>query len=172
MKAITISRQYGSGGGEVGASLAARLNWRLIDHELVAQVARELGITERTAEARDEYTEGFIARLLSRQSVYQLAPPVEYAAELTPHRTEEHRYQETLRHVVETAADSGQVVIIGRASQVILAAMAERGISWHPGQQVRALDPDRKIALLSGGEDMPYYLFLGVPVHHAPAVVA
>ncbi len=122
MRAITISRQYGSGGGEIGTRLAARLNWRLIDHELVAQVARELGITERTAEAHDEYTEGFIARLLSRQAVYPLTPAVEYAAELTPyHHAEEHRYQETLRHVVETAADSGQVVIIGRASQVILA---------------------------------------------------
>jgi cytidylate kinase len=43
MKAITISRQYGSGGGEIGARLAERLNWHLIDHEIVARVARELG---------------------------------------------------------------------------------------------------------------------------------
>jgi sulfide:quinone oxidoreductase len=59
-----------------------------------------------------------------------------------------------------------------RASQVILAALAERGIGWHPGQLVRALDPDRKVALLSDGGEMPYDLFLGVPVHRAPAVVA
>jgi len=59
-----------------------------------------------------------------------------------------------------------------RASQLILAAFAERGIGWHPGQLVRALDPDRKVALLSGGAEMPYDLFLGVPVHRAPAVVA
>ena len=65
MKAITISRQYGSVGGEVGARLAERLNWHLIDHELVAQVARELGIPEQQAQGRDEYAEGFIARVLS-----------------------------------------------------------------------------------------------------------
>jgi sulfide:quinone oxidoreductase len=59
-----------------------------------------------------------------------------------------------------------------KASQVILAAFAERGIDWHPGQLVRALDPGRKVALLSDGAEMPYDLFLGVPVHHAPAVVA
>ena len=59
-----------------------------------------------------------------------------------------------------------------RASEVILAAFAERGIHWHPGQLVRALDPDRKVALLSGGAEMPYDLFLGIPVHRAPAVVA
>jgi sulfide:quinone oxidoreductase len=58
-----------------------------------------------------------------------------------------------------------------KASEVILAAFAERGIGWHPGLLVRALDPDRKVALLSGGAEMPYDLFLGVPVHRAPAVV-
>ncbi len=59
-----------------------------------------------------------------------------------------------------------------QASEVILAAFAERGIGWHPGQLVRALDPDRKVALLSDGAELPYDLFLGVPVHRAPAVVA
>jgi sulfide:quinone oxidoreductase len=59
-----------------------------------------------------------------------------------------------------------------RASQVLLAAFAERGIGWHPGQLVRALDAGRKVALLSDGAEMPYDLFLGVPVHRAPAVVA
>jgi sulfide:quinone oxidoreductase len=58
-----------------------------------------------------------------------------------------------------------------KASQVILAAFAERGIGWHPGLLVRALEPGRKVALLSDGAEMPYDLFLGVPLHRAPAVV-
>jgi sulfide:quinone oxidoreductase len=58
-----------------------------------------------------------------------------------------------------------------QASQVLLAAFADRGIGWHPGQLVRALDPDRRVALLSDGGEIPYDLFLGVPVHRAPAVV-
>jgi len=66
MKAITISRQYGSGGGEIAARLAERLNWHLIDHELVARVARELGIPEQRAQGRDEYAQGFIARVVSQ----------------------------------------------------------------------------------------------------------
>jgi sulfide:quinone oxidoreductase len=57
------------------------------------------------------------------------------------------------------------------ASQAILSAFADRGIGWHPGQLVRALDPDRRMVLLSEGSEMPYDLFLGVPVHRAPAVV-
>ena len=59
-----------------------------------------------------------------------------------------------------------------QASEVVMAAFAERGIGWHPGLLVRALDPGRQVALLSDGAEMPYDLFLGVPVHRAPTVVA
>jgi sulfide:quinone oxidoreductase len=58
-----------------------------------------------------------------------------------------------------------------QASEAILATFADRGISWHPERLVRALDPDRRAALLSDGTEMPYDLFLGVPAHRAPAVV-
>jgi len=57
------------------------------------------------------------------------------------------------------------------ASEALLAAFAERGIHWHPERSVRALDPDRRVAVLSDGTELPYDLFLGVPVHRAPAVV-
>jgi sulfide:quinone oxidoreductase len=57
------------------------------------------------------------------------------------------------------------------ASEALLVAFAERGIDWHPGQLVRGLDPARQVALLSDADPMPYDLFLGVPVHRAPAVV-
>ncbi len=121
MKAITISRLYGSGGGEVGARLAQRLNWHLIDHEIVARVARELGIPEQKAEAQDEYAKGFIARVVSQfvSTVPTGASPV---VQMVPEdKIDQDRYQETLRRVVETAADTGHAVIIGRASQIFLA---------------------------------------------------
>jgi sulfide:quinone oxidoreductase len=57
------------------------------------------------------------------------------------------------------------------ASEALLGAFAERGIHWHAERLVTELDPARKVALLSGGGEMPYDLFLGVPVHRAPAVV-
>jgi sulfide:quinone oxidoreductase len=57
------------------------------------------------------------------------------------------------------------------ASKALLAAFAERGIGWHPERLVQGLDPSRKVAFLSDGSEMAYDLFLGVPVHRAPAVV-
>ena len=58
-----------------------------------------------------------------------------------------------------------------QASEAILAAFEQRGIGWHPNTLVRALDPARKVAVLSDGGELPYDLFLGVPVHRAPSVV-
>src|SRR5436309_4310534 len=62
MRAITISREYGSGGGEIATRLARHLGWRLIDHEIVERVASELGTSVEEAEAHDERTEGILGR--------------------------------------------------------------------------------------------------------------
>ncbi|WP_238019956.1 FAD-dependent oxidoreductase [Dactylosporangium sp. AC04546] len=58
------------------------------------------------------------------------------------------------------------------ASAAVLAAFEERGIRWYPERLVRSLDAERSVALLSDGSELEYDLFLGVPVHRAPAVVA
>ena len=57
------------------------------------------------------------------------------------------------------------------ASEALLGAFVERGIDWHGERSVHRLDPVRKVAVLSDGTEMPYDLFLGVPVHRAAAVV-
>ncbi|GAA1038265.1 FAD/NAD(P)-binding oxidoreductase [Virgisporangium ochraceum] len=56
------------------------------------------------------------------------------------------------------------------ASAAVLAAFAEHGIEWHPERLVRGLSDGK--ALLSDGGELPYDLFLGVPVHRVPEVVA
>lgn len=57
------------------------------------------------------------------------------------------------------------------ASAVILARFEEFGIEWHPDSVVTGLDPERRMVLRAGHEDMPYDLFLAVPRHLAPDVV-
>jgi sulfide:quinone oxidoreductase len=59
-----------------------------------------------------------------------------------------------------------------QASAAVLGSFAEHGITWIPDRLVRGLDPQRRVALLSDGAELPYDLFLGVPVHRVPAVVA
>ncbi|HXX91206.1 MAG TPA: FAD/NAD(P)-binding oxidoreductase [Acidimicrobiales bacterium] len=57
------------------------------------------------------------------------------------------------------------------ASEALLAAFDERGISWCPDRLVERLDPERKVAQFSDGTELPFDLFLGVPRHKAPDVV-
>ncbi len=57
------------------------------------------------------------------------------------------------------------------ASDALLKAFAERGIAWYPEKLVRSLDPHRRVAALADGAELPFDLFLGVPVHRAPQVV-
>jgi sulfide:quinone oxidoreductase len=57
------------------------------------------------------------------------------------------------------------------ASAALLEAFAQRDIEWHASREVCELDPARKVALLRDGGEMPYDLFLAVPVHRAPSVV-
>ncbi len=58
------------------------------------------------------------------------------------------------------------------ASKALLGAFAERDIRWRPNQLIRELDPVAHLARFADGSEMPYDLFLGVPTHRVPAVVA
>jgi sulfide:quinone oxidoreductase len=51
-------------------------------------------------------------------------------------------------------------------------ALDERGIGYAPRQLVTILDVARREAKLASGESLPYDLFIGVPVHRVPDVVA
>jgi sulfide:quinone oxidoreductase len=56
-------------------------------------------------------------------------------------------------------------------SKAILGAFAERGITFVNDRLVKSLDPGRRVAVLSDGNELPYDLFLGIPVHRVPQVV-
>ncbi len=119
MRAITISREYGSGGGEIGVQLAKRLGWKLVDHEVAEQVARALNITEAEADAHDEHADNLIVRLLTNLS--ESLAPVSVPVQSLPSLITPEEYDEARRKVVEAAVASGHAVIIGRGAQVLLA---------------------------------------------------
>jgi sulfide:quinone oxidoreductase len=58
------------------------------------------------------------------------------------------------------------------ASEALLATFAERGITWVPEAVIKSLDAERRVAVLADGRELPFDLFLGVPKHKAPSVVA
>jgi sulfide:quinone oxidoreductase len=56
-------------------------------------------------------------------------------------------------------------------SRALIAAFAERDITFVPHRRVNALDAVRKAAILDDGTVVPFDLFLGVPKHRAPQMV-
>src|SRR5689334_5225299 len=117
MRVVTISREYGSGGGEIAARLAARLGWELIDHEVVARVAQHLGVSLAAAEAHDERPESRAERVLASLRALEFNLPT---AQDVPPLLEPRDYADALAQVVRGAAAAGNVVIVGRAAQVLL----------------------------------------------------
>ncbi len=98
MAAITISRQLGSRGREVAHLVADRLGYRLVWRDLINQAARQAGAPEVALAAIDEL--GLLG--------------------LRPSRTASEAYCQAVQQVMEELVAEGNVVILGRAGQVIL----------------------------------------------------
>ena len=67
---------------------------------------------------------------------------------------------------------SAPVPITMELSQSILGALGERGIEYVANQHITELDPGAKALRLESGDSIAYDLFVGIPVHRVPEVVA
>lgn len=113
---VTIGRQFGSGGHEIGNLLADRLDIPLYDNNLVRMAAEKLGIREATARAVDETT------LNSFLSGYVLSP-IEYAA--SPNGAEytqplNEQVYELQSEIIRKLAGMGPCIFVGRCADHIL----------------------------------------------------
>jgi sulfide:quinone oxidoreductase len=67
---------------------------------------------------------------------------------------------------------SAPVPVTPEVSQRFLDELAARGIEYMGQNRVVELDPAAEEAVLESGERLPYDLFVGIPIHCVPAVVA
>lgn len=118
MRVITISREYGSGGGEIAQRLATHLGWRLVDHEVVVRLAQDLQISEDEAAEHDEHVEGLLDNFLSH--LQSLDSVVGVGSGVPSTFFDIRSYQSAVQEIVTAAAKAGQVVIVGRGAQVLL----------------------------------------------------
>ena len=70
-KIITISRQYASGGREIGAKLAEELGIPFYDNELITRAAKESGFAEEAFHAAEtKATNSFLYSIAMGMSSY------------------------------------------------------------------------------------------------------
>jgi cytidylate kinase len=100
MNVITVSREYGAGGGEVARRLAEALGWELLDRELLHQAAAVEQVPDAELERLDE-------KALSMADRLRLHPP-------------HQRYMHGLTEAARQAAARGKVVLVGRGTRQLL----------------------------------------------------
>lgn len=106
-RAITISRQYGSGGRELGEKLAGKLGIPFYDKELITMIAKEGNIEPSVLEANDE-----VEPDLDNYSTRLIEP--EYQIAMT------QRIYTAQASVIKSLAEKGACVIVGRCADAIL----------------------------------------------------
>src|SRR5713226_7770762 len=126
MPVITIGRQFGAGGTSVGEMLARELHADLLESRIIDEVAHRLQLPKEEVEAEDEQPGSLLARLLVALGSASTEPliPAEAAAWTPPNASPAFDTRKAVlqitQHVIEEAARSGNVVIVGRGGAYIL----------------------------------------------------
>lgn len=112
---ITISREYGAGGSELGVLLGQSLGWPVLDHELVRQLAARLRCDEGDVVAMDEHAPSFLERLAAVAVV--TAP--ESRLHSGPWKTDPDCVAAAAREVLLEAASSLPVIVVGHGGNCL-----------------------------------------------------
>ncbi|GAB4556859.1 MAG: cytidylate kinase-like family protein [Anaerolineae bacterium] len=98
MATITISRQMGSLGSQIARMLGERLGYRVVWREVINQAAIRAGVPEVALATIDEL------------GLLQLRPTAKAR----------RAYHQAIQQIMDELAAEGNVVIVGRAGQVVL----------------------------------------------------
>jgi cytidylate kinase len=114
---VTIAREYGSGGAEVGRRVAEILGWKLLDKEIIERVAA-MGNVDRTwcAEAVEQSC-GWWERVLNG---FRHGGPEVFVGGIADTGVDRDALQVFTRNVIAEAGKVGNCVIVGRGSQCVL----------------------------------------------------
>jgi len=115
LQLITLSREYGAGGSELGVLLGQMLGWPVVDHELVRQLAARLSCEEGEVVAMDEHAPSFLERLASVATV--TAP--ESRVHSRPWSTDPDCVAAAAREVLLEAAQHPPVIIVGHGGNCL-----------------------------------------------------
>jgi cytidylate kinase len=117
IQVITISREYGSGGGQVAEILGRRLGWRLIDDVLIAEIARSIHASPEAVRSHEETVDRWFHSMV--KALWRGG----YEGAVT--RTESEpldsdRIAGLWNSVIREAAGIGHCVVVGRGGQCLL----------------------------------------------------
>jgi cytidylate kinase len=147
MPVVTVSSQFGAGARQVGRVIADQLVLQYVDQAVLVDAARQLGVTVKSVAKHDERTDSFRQRLghflqraLERSAAGGHVDPLMGAGNLelmlaqsyqdvmeseVPAFIDDRTYLETVTSILEDLARRGDMLFIGRGSQMILRDRAD-----------------------------------------------
>ena len=116
-KIITLSREYGSGGRQVGLTVAKKLGMEFYDKELIDAAAKEIGFpTEMIADREQRLTNSLLYNF-AMGTLYGIAYPREPKVSELPLTEQIYQAQ---KKASEEAAKRGSCIFVGRCADYIL----------------------------------------------------
>lgn len=117
-RVLTVSREFGSGGGRIAKIVADKLGWKLLDSALIEAIACTTHVSPGVVSHFDEHVEGWLARV-NRHAMRGAA----LAAGVVPDENncfDPDVMAKLTRRIIEQAHADGNCVIVGRGAQCIL----------------------------------------------------
>ncbi|MBW2575782.1 MAG: cytidylate kinase-like family protein [Deltaproteobacteria bacterium] len=116
MAVITISKEFGTKSEKVASQAGQRLGYEYIGDHLIAEIAKELHVSESEAEMFRKTSQSRILRFVDRYtcSLVQKVVDREHGC------LDDKNYYETTKKLVQNVYEAGNAIILGWGSQCIL----------------------------------------------------
>lgn len=117
-RVLTVSREFGSGGGRIAKTVADRLGWKLLDRELIEAIACSAHVDPHIVNRFDERAEPWLRRV-NRYAMQGAT----LAAGIVPDEDscfDSDVMAQLTERIVRSACEDGKCVIVGRGAQCIL----------------------------------------------------
>ncbi len=116
MAVITISKEFGTESEKVASQAGQRLGYEYIGDHLIAEIAKELHVSESEAEMFRKTSQSRILRFVDRYtcSLVQKVVDREHGC------LDDKNYYETTKKLVQNVYEAGNAIILGWGSQCIL----------------------------------------------------
>jgi cytidylate kinase len=118
VRLITLSREYGAGGSELGVLLSESLAWPVLDRELARRIAERLQCSHAEVEKADERGPRLLERIASVFTVVPSDAPILPELSRTP---DPDTLAVASRAVVLEAARTPPLIVIGHGGNCLLA---------------------------------------------------
>ncbi len=141
-RVLTVSREFGSGGGRIASLVAERLGWKLLDRKLIEDIACAAHVDFNLVSHYDERVESWLSRI--NRNAIRASAALAIGVVMEKDCFDANAMAELTRQVVGQAYAEGNSVIVGRGAQCILESKPD---AFHVFVYAPTQDRERRVRM-------------------------